>query len=131
MVRQLRRRDDRRSQRRSFILKKAISGLRAWIVQRFTALFLLIFFAIMFSHFAFDPPRSYSDWHDWIANPFVTVATLLFFSALLLHAWVGLRDVLMDYIKPLPLRVALLALLAFVLVGLFLWVSQILFLAQR
>jgi succinate dehydrogenase / fumarate reductase membrane anchor subunit len=111
-------------------LKRAISGLRAWIIQRFTAVFLLLFFVVTFGHFAFDAPHSYSDWHNCIANPFVAAATLLFFATLLLHAWVGLRDVMVDYIKPLPLRVALLALLAFVLIGLFLWTLQILIMTQ-
>lgn len=54
-----------------------------------------------------------------------------FFVALLLHSWIGLRDVLMDYVQPLPLRITLLVLLSFVLVGLALWVMKVLLLTQR
>ena len=39
------------------------------------------------------------------------------FGALLLHAWVGARDVLMDYVKPLPLRIGLMTLLVLLLGG--------------
>jgi succinate dehydrogenase / fumarate reductase membrane anchor subunit len=112
-------------------LKGALSGLRAWLVQRFTAVYMLLFLLLALACFAFNTPQSYSEWHQWIANPLVAVPTALFFIALLLHAWVGLRDVMMDYVKPLPLRVALLASLGFCLAGLGLWVLRILLLAQR
>ena len=35
------------------------------------------------------------------------IATLLFVLALALHAWVGMRDIFMDYVQPLGLRLAL------------------------
>ena len=108
-----------------------LSGLRAWIVQRFTAVYMLFFFLFALLHFAFNRPLSYGDWHEWITGRFVLIATALFFVALLLHAWIGLRDVVMDYVHPLPLRVAVLALLSFVLGGLALWAAQVLLLAQR
>jgi succinate dehydrogenase / fumarate reductase membrane anchor subunit len=112
-------------------LKGALSGLRAWLVQRFTAVYMLLFLLLALAFFAFNTPQSYAEWHQWIANPLVAVPTALFFIALLLHTWVGLRDVMMDYVKPLPLRVALLASLGFFLGGLALWVLRILLLVQR
>lgn len=112
-------------------MKKGLSGLRAWIVQRVTAVYMLLFCVVALFHFAFNPPHSYSDWRDWITSPFVLMATALFFAALLLHAWVGLRDVVMDYVNPLPLRIAVLATLIFILAGLALWIMQILLLSPR
>jgi succinate dehydrogenase / fumarate reductase membrane anchor subunit len=112
-------------------LKKALSGLRAWIVQRFTAVYMLLFCMFALFHFVFDPPHSYYDWRDWVTGPFVLIATGLFFVALLLHVWIGLRDAVMDYVHPLPLRVAVLASLSFILAGLALRVVQILLLAPR
>jgi succinate dehydrogenase / fumarate reductase membrane anchor subunit len=44
----------------------------------------------------------------------------------LLHAWVGMRDILMDYIKPTGLRLALEVLVILVLVGCAGWAVQIL-----
>lgn len=112
-------------------MKKALSGLRAWMVQRFTAVYMLLFIAFVLPHFLFNRPRSYEEWRDWITTPFILIATALFFVVLLLHAWVGLRDVMMDYVRTLPVRVALLASLAFLLIGLGLWVLQLLLLAAR
>lgn len=111
-------------------MKKAVSGLRAWIVQRFTAVYMLLFLGFALFHFTFNPPHSYDDWHAWLTGTFVLIATALFFGALLVHAWVGLRDVMMDYVHPLQLRLALLALLGFALVGVGLWTMRILLLAS-
>lgn len=107
-------------------MKKALSGLRAWIVQRFTAVYMLLFCVFVLFHFAFDAPHSYADWHEWVSTPLVLITTALFFLALLVHTWVGLRDVVMDYVNPLPLRITVLAVLFLILSGLALRVMQIL-----
>jgi succinate dehydrogenase / fumarate reductase membrane anchor subunit len=112
-------------------LKKALSGLRAWTVQRLTAVYMLVFCMFVLFHFAVDRPHSYHDWQSWIAGPFTLFPTALFFLALLSHAGIGLRDVAIDYISLLALRLAFLTLLSFSLVGLALWVLKILLLTQR
>jgi succinate dehydrogenase / fumarate reductase membrane anchor subunit len=53
---------------------------------------------------------------------------LIFFAALLLHAWVGLRDVVLDYVRPAAARVAVFALLSLVLTAQGLWVARMLWL---
>ena len=100
--------------------------MQAWLVQRFTALYMLGFSLFLLFHFAVDAPHSYEAWRDWILAMPVLLATALFFVALLLHAWVGLRDVVLDYVKPLALRIGVLAVLAFGLAGLGLWMLRIL-----
>lgn len=101
------------------------------MVQRFTAVYLLAFLLFALFHFAFAPPDSYEAWHTWLTGPAVLTATALFFISLLLHAWVGLRDVAMDYVQPLALRVVALALLTLLLAWLGIWALQILLSAQR
>jgi succinate dehydrogenase / fumarate reductase, membrane anchor subunit len=110
-------------------LKRTFSGLGAWLVQRFTALWMLFFLVYVLLHFAFDAPGSYEQWRAWIGSPFSRIAAMLFFLSLLLHAWVGLRDVLIDYIPGAALRLALLAALSLGLAGLGLWALQVLLLA--
>ena len=104
-----------------------VSGLRAWIIQRFTAVYLLVFFLLLLGYFAFFPPGSYDGWHEAISSTVVFVAFAVFVVALLAHAWIGLRDVILDYVKPLSLRVAALALLALYLTGMGAWVARVLF----
>jgi succinate dehydrogenase, hydrophobic membrane anchor protein len=54
------------------------------------------------------------------------VAFGLFALALLLHAWIGVRDVILDYVKPPALRLALLAAVALFLLANGLWLAGIL-----
>ena len=75
--------------------------------------------------------RTLSGLRAWILGMPVLVAIGLFFVALLLHAWVGLRDVELDYVKPLALRVGVLTVLAFGLAGLGLWILRILLFSQH
>ncbi len=112
-------------------MKKALSGVRPWLVQRFTAVYMLAFIVFALGHFALDAPHSYVAWRAWMTGAWVVITTALFFVALLLHAWVGLRDVVLDYVKPLGLRVGVLTALGFTLVGLALWMLNILLLAQH
>ena len=51
---------------------------------------------------------------------------LLFIVSLLLHAWVGMRDILMDYARPMSVRLALEVLVAVLLVAWGGWAVQIL-----
>ncbi|AMM24489.1 hypothetical protein AX767_09090 [Variovorax sp. PAMC 28711] len=83
-----------------------------WLIQRLSAVFMLVFIGFVLAHFLVDPPGSYQAWRSWVGYPGVSVATFVFFAALLTHAWVGLRDVTLDYVKPLAARVAVLALIA-------------------
>jgi succinate dehydrogenase / fumarate reductase membrane anchor subunit len=111
-------------------LRKAVSGLRAWLVQRVSAVYMLLFILFLLTHFIVDPPRSYLAWHDWIFSPAINAITSVFVVALLAHAWVGVRDVVMDYVHPIALRVLVLSSLVLYLTGLGAWVARILWLRQ-
>ncbi len=91
---------------------------------------MLAFLGFVLAHFLVDPPASYEAWRAWVGNPAVSVGTFLFSAALLTHAWVGLRDVTLDYVKPLAVRIAVLALIALALFGAGAWTFQILWLGR-
>ena len=71
-----------------------------------TRVYMLLFIIFFLAHFLVESPGSYQAWHGWMMSSGVSIATLIFFAALVLHVWVGVRDVLMDYIHPLALRVS-------------------------
>jgi succinate dehydrogenase / fumarate reductase membrane anchor subunit len=108
-------------------VSRVASGLKAWVVQRTTAVYLAVFATYLVLHFLVAPPSDYDAWRQWVARPLVSVGFLLFLPALLAHAWVGIRDVLIDYVKPIGLRVLLLSLFAFVFLACGLWALQALF----
>ncbi len=111
-------------------MSRKLSGLGAWVLQRATAIYIGLFGVALLGVMLVSPPTDYAQWRNWFADPLVGIATLVFIVSILLHAWVGIRDVLIDYIKPLWLRVSLLALLALGLLTWGLWASQSLILVR-
>jgi succinate dehydrogenase / fumarate reductase membrane anchor subunit len=109
-------------------MKRAVSGLRAWLVQRVSAVFMLLFMTFVLARLLFDRPHSYLAWRGWMLGPAMRIATVVFFAALIMHAWVGLRDVVIDYVQPVAMRVFVLSLLGCCLTALGAWVVRILFL---
>ena len=102
-------------------MKRPLSGLKAWLVQRLSAVFMLAFIVFVLVHFVLHPPHSYEAWRDWITQPSVSITAILFIAALLTHAWVGLRDVTLDYVNPLAARIAVLSLIALALLAAGAW----------
>jgi succinate dehydrogenase / fumarate reductase membrane anchor subunit len=101
-------------------------GLRDWLLQRLTAVYLAGFLIYLMVHFYTQPQVNYQEWQSWITHPAMTVASALFVLAVLLHGWVGMRDVVLDYIHSLHLRLLVLSLIALLFLGCGLWALQIL-----
>lgn len=101
-------------------------GLGDWLLQRLTAvvmvLYTLGFVFILVTH----TPDSYADWKRIFTNGVVRVGTMLFFISLLYHAWIGMRDILMDYIQPMGLRLTLQTGVALLLLLYLVWTASIL-----
>ena len=68
----------------------------------------------------------YLQWRQLFAGSAMKIGTLLFFAAVLLHAWVGVRDILIDYVHKLPARLFLLSVVGLSLLACAAWVLQIL-----
>jgi succinate dehydrogenase / fumarate reductase, membrane anchor subunit len=101
-------------------------GLRDWIGQRATAVYMAIY-TIIFALYALAlPEMSHEAWAAMFSGGFMRFATFLFFLALFYHAWVGVRDIFMDYIKPTGVRLALHVVILFLLIGYAGWAAQIL-----
>jgi succinate dehydrogenase / fumarate reductase membrane anchor subunit len=104
--------------------------LKAWVVQRVTAVYLALFGSYVVLYFVFSPPADHAALRGWVGQPLVGVGLLLMVVLLLSHAWVGIRDVFMDYMRPLGLRVAALSVVALVFLASGLWAVQAIILAQ-
>lgn len=102
-------------------------GLRAWLVQRISAIYLGLFTLYVVFHFLTNSPASYTEWKGWMADPLVGAFWALALLSLLLHAWVGMRDVFLDYLHPFGLRLSLLSVVAFALLAYGVWAARVLF----
>lgn len=49
-------------------MRSAFSGPGAWLVQRVSAVYMLLFIVFVLVHFVVDPPLSYPGWHDWVMS---------------------------------------------------------------
>lgn len=102
-------------------MSRQASGLKAWVVQRVSAVYLGLFLAYLLGHFTLSPPVDHEALRAWVASPLVALGLLVFVPVLLAHSWIGIRDVLIDYVHPLGARVLLLSLFAFVFLASGLW----------
>ena len=107
-----------------------LQGLRPWIIQRISAAYIAVF-CIYFPVVLFmKSPLTAQSWHDWVASPINNIALGLFLVALLWHAWVGIRDVILDYVFNVVVRMIALTLLAVMLLGTAYWGFRVLVLVQ-
>ena len=101
-------------------------GLKDWIIQRATAVIMALYTVLLFALVVACQPATFEAWRGLFAGGFMKFATFLFFASLFYHAWIGVRDILMDYIKPDGVRLLLQIATAAVLVGYAGWAIQIL-----
>ena len=83
-------------------------GLRDWLAQRVTAALMALFALLVLLQIIFSRgPMGYEKWAGIFSPQWMKTLTFVVIVALLYHAWVGMRDIWMDYIKPVGLRLAL------------------------
>jgi succinate dehydrogenase / fumarate reductase membrane anchor subunit len=101
-------------------------GLRDWLAQRITAVVMVIYSVIFAVMLLKLPQFDYAGWKAMWASPWMRYATLLFLLSLFVHAWIGMRNIFMDYIKPTGVRLTLYVLVILALVAYGAWAVQIL-----
>ncbi len=101
-------------------------GLRDWLAQRITAVIIAAYAIVMLAALPAERPLTYAAWRSFSQQSWVRVATLVFAASLAWHMWVGVRDILMDYIKPVGVRLALHIAVLLVILGYLAWIVEIL-----
>jgi succinate dehydrogenase / fumarate reductase membrane anchor subunit len=105
-----------------------LHGLRPWLIQRVSAVYIALFILYAAVTVAVSGDIGYRQWHNWLYHPVNTIAVGLFVIALLLHVWVGMRDIILDYIHNTLVRMIAFSLVIVVLTGSGLWSAKILLL---
>ena len=101
-------------------------GMRDWLAQRFTAVTMAVYTLVLLGWLVMLPELSYGTWAGMFASGWMKVLTLLALIALAWHAWIGVRDIFMDYVRATGPRLALQAAAGFALVFYALWAVSIL-----
>ncbi|MES2975068.1 MAG: succinate dehydrogenase, hydrophobic membrane anchor protein [Pseudomonadota bacterium] len=90
------------------IVTGAHYGLRDWLSQRVTALVMAVFtLIVVLQVVSTSGPVGYDRWAGIFAAQWMKVLTFVVIVSLLWHVWVGMRDIWMDYVKPVSIRLAL------------------------
>lgn len=82
-------------------------GLRDWLAQRVTAVLMALYTVVLLVAFLLPGAPSLGRWGHLMAQPWMKFLTFVVLLAAVYHAWVGVRDIFMDYIKPTMLRLTL------------------------
>jgi succinate dehydrogenase / fumarate reductase membrane anchor subunit len=97
-----------------------------WLVQRVTAVVMIVYTLLVIMVLVRIPQFDYWHWKAMWQVPMLRYCTALFLLSLFLHAWVGVRDIFMDYIKDAGLRLTLYVLVVVALTWYAIWSVQIL-----
>ena len=99
-------------------------GLWDWLAQRVTAVVMVLYTLFMLVVLP-QATGSYESWRHLMAHGLVRYASFLFIVSLCYHAWIGVRDIWMDYVKPPALRLILHVATLLALIGCAGWATQI------
>lgn len=113
-------------------------GFRDWLAQRVTAVLMALFTVVLIAQVLWPWYRhddagnrlgqivGYDKWAGIFSQQWMKVLTFVVIVSLLYHVWVGMRDIWMDYIKPVGLKLALQVFTIVWLVGCAGWAIQVL-----
>ena len=102
-------------------------GMRDWLAQRITAVLMTLYTAVLLVQVLLTRgPIGYEGWARIFAPQWMRLFTLVVFVSLGWHAWVGMRDIWMDYVKSLGMRLLLQVATLVWLVGCIGWAIQVL-----
>lgn len=101
-------------------------GMRDWLSQRITAVLMVLFTLVLLVQLLLPGALGYDKWAGIFAAQWMKVLAFVTFVALGWHAWVGVRDILMDYVRPVGLRLALQVAAIVWLIGCMGWAVQVL-----
>jgi succinate dehydrogenase / fumarate reductase, membrane anchor subunit len=101
-------------------------GLRDWIGQRASAVVLVAYFLLLVIRVSVAGRLDYDTWAGIFAPSSMKVATLIAWIALVYHAWIGMRDIWMDYVRSTWVRLLLQLLTILWLAACLVWAAEIL-----
>jgi succinate dehydrogenase / fumarate reductase membrane anchor subunit len=80
------------------ILSLGRSGLYDWVIQRLSAVIILLYVLCHAAIVIGTPEMTYSEWRGLFANTTMRIFSLVTLLALCAHAWVGIWTIATDYL---------------------------------
>ncbi len=108
------------------LLTNQYPGMRLWLSQRLSSLVMAFYMLVLLIMILITQPAGFVGWHAFFAPIWFRIATLIFFVCLLMHAWLGVADVLKDYVFNKTLRGYMQILVDILLLTYLVWAAMIL-----
>jgi succinate dehydrogenase / fumarate reductase membrane anchor subunit len=108
------------------IVTGAHYGLRDWLIQRITAVVMVLYTLGIAGYLLMQPVLDYNAWTLLFSGNVIRTFSLLFLLSVFYHAWIGVRDIVMDYVKPAAIRLIIHVLVILTLLLYVIWSVQIL-----
>ena len=101
-------------------------GLRDWLIQRISAAVMAVYGLFLSAYLLMQPRIDYDVWTALFSSLTVRAFTLLFLMCLFYHTWIGIRNIVMDYVKSASVRLVIYVLVILVSLLYTIWSVQIL-----
>lgn len=101
-------------------------GLKDWLAQRVTAVLMTLYLIMLTGVLFVAAPQDYAAWKGMFSHQWMRIATFVFFICVFWHAWVGMRNILMDYVHPTAIRLTVQIAVVTVLLFYWVWTAEIL-----
>lgn len=108
------------------IVTGAHYGLRGWLIQRASAVVMAAYALFIAGWVLWNAPVGHGAWTSLFSGDAMRSFTLLALLSMFYHAWVGVRDIVMDYVKPAFVRLVIHVLVILTLILYAIWSVQIL-----
>lgn len=108
------------------IVTGAHFGLSDWLIQRVTAVVMALYLLVIVGLLLGQRSFGYDTWIDLFSGNIMRTFSLLFLLSVFYHAWIGVRDIVMDYVKPAGIRLLIHVLVILALLLYTIWSVQIL-----
>ena len=108
------------------IVTGAHYGLRDWLIQRVTAVVMVLYTLGIAGYLLWQPVHDYNAWTLLFSSNVIRTVSLLFLLSVFYHAWIGVRDIVMDYVKPEAIRLVIYVRVILALLLYTIWSVQIL-----
>lgn len=99
------------------LLTAKYPGMRRWLTQRLCAVSMALVLLLFWLRLLLCAPHDYTSWVAVFSPLWWRLLVVWFFVCMLLHAWLGVRDVLRDYVPHLPSRGVIQALVDVTVLG--------------
>lgn len=101
-------------------------GLRGWAMQRVTAGIVAVYSIFLAITLFTQQTLDFITWRSLFQHTWMRVPTFVCLLAIYVHTWIGMRDIIMDYVKPTTLRLCLHVTVIVFLIAYTVWTVQIL-----